>query len=249
MSNFSVKNESYSGDSNVFVFYKDEFSTRAGAFSFTHSESYQESGATVKRQVNQQSPVGVAPGIFLNQSNTESVDDTRNSAGTWRFNQYSYQELVSPLIVGAREKNYLYFKYAKTETVQATIQAIQNDKLHWHYGKEPIPIEWHEKFKQMTPNFGATLKGNNYYCVTPSLGTTIPYGTGVNKFWKKAKSDYRNFPNIYNNPEPEKALANVPVWAAQITEEGGVEVKEDIVVNKVYPLLAGAVVVAASYHP
>lgn len=252
MPSSSIQNQSYSAESNLFVFYIDKFSSQSGNYSFVDSESYQESGAVVKTQVNQQSPIAVAPSVFLSQSNIETVDDTRDANGTWHYNQYSYQEVINPCLIGAGEGNYVYHKHTKTEKIQVAIETTHDYKLHWHYGDDYISTNW-EKIDLVAPDFGATLRGSSFYCVTPSLNVSAQgsnlYGVEDRKFWKKSKSDYRNLANTYDNPAPEKGLSNILVWAAQITETGNIEIKEDIVVSKVYPLLEGAVVLAASYHP
>jgi hypothetical protein len=163
----------------------------------------------------------------LSSSNTKTVTITPQIFGK---NAYIYQKEESEITTNNSDrteilKNNLFFieSISKNETI--------------------IPYDA-TKFKSLNPKLGASLIGVNYYLVLPAVNS----GYFQKDLWaSKTQSLYQNSSNIYTTPEAE--LKDISVWKAVINPKNNtIEIKEDIKVNKFYPLSTGAVVVAASYY-
>ena len=205
----------------TYVFYKNN-----SLKNIINSENNYNSNSSDTYGTNVLNPTYLNSGIELVLTITPQISGT---------NSYIYR----------RQKNTNTTSNSDTTTIKEDTLLFVKNKSSNDNKKEETDINYDTtKFQALSPKLGANLISNNYYLVLPSIQAKY----FQKDLWQdKTLASYQNSPNIYDKPEDK--LTNIPVWKATInTKNKTIEVKDDVIVKKFYPLLKGAVVVAASYY-
>lgn len=265
-------NETYSVGTIGFAFNKDT-DTKSGSFSLESrltsdeviggsSPSYT---STTTRVSGSNTSAKIPTHVFYKDSQNKKLIDSegysnsslhavRTETGdTGSAASHTRSLTITPRITG--NSTYLYrqedYQYSWASDILATTSATENLKdtlflVSTSTGEETVITYDPKKYQSLNPRLGAGLIGNYYYLVLPSAASGY-YQQGL---WEgKTQTKYRNSPNIYDNETPTKELRNVPVWRVRFDiESKSVQIEEDAMADRVFPLLSGAVVVAASFY-
>jgi hypothetical protein len=129
-------------------------------------------------------------------------------------------------------------------TTDVDVVSIENSKPLEQISKIP----YQKSLDSIKPILGATLKGKNYYLVSPSTKANPGASIYAKEIWSDKRTiDYAKLPNVYDNPDPTKKLTKVPVWKI-VFNENSFELAKDEVAT-VLPLLPNPRIIAASYYP
>jgi hypothetical protein len=180
---------------------------------------------------------------FKATSNADSVTRTNDTTTSLK--------ITIPLLIS--NNNYLFYQSERVKTARynenTQIQETAISQLGGVANTTALNVNV-SSISDYLDSFdapGITLKNNSLFLVTPNAVSTA-YSKAL--WGNKTTKAYATKPNIYRNKTPQNELADVPVWAIAFNKDKNtIEVKDDIIVKKVYPLLSDAVVTAASYCP
>lgn len=254
-------NSSYTGTSIGIYLYKDTFKIDRGQYSEQSSGFANDpdgaQGTSTGDTTNQGSvPVWVFPEV--KETGTFSYRQSVILYGASGQDGFDSTHLVflTPFLCNIETKDFLYTRYKQDSTATYVPNAptiysdVRVNSLIFDRANStlnPTIVNHANNVNDYFVNDRAeTLVGKTLYLVPPL--TTSKYDKG---FWKgKTRSAYTNKPNVFNYPDFTKELKDVPVMKAAVnTETNQIEVKDDVIVDKVFPLLANASVIAASYYP
>jgi hypothetical protein len=259
----SYSNFNSSQSVKVFGFFKDEKFSLGGektddTSSNTVSTYFGSEHKTDRREQSLSYGVCYCPigekqttSAYTYETSRSTYTKTESSISAISTSELSITERhIYPLLIDTSSRSYLFYKSDSTNINYAVQERITTEIGKSSASSFSVDITSINSYIESFSAPGITINNNRLYLVTPSTKNSL---LGKNLYGKqlwgnRAVKDYSSLSNIYDNTTPEKLLTNIPVWNLTFNQETkSIDAQKDTGA-KMYPLIKGAVVLAASYY-